>query len=127
MRFQSKLTSYRDLQKAGKELNADQRVAVAKYDEVSQTLEFARDLAKQMASIAVSAEREAKKQAKRVHICRHIYSYNARNLYLDISSEGTEIASRFEQNFMISIISYFATYNQPTTIYMYIGFIQRNI
>ncbi|KAG7305554.1 hypothetical protein JYU34_009634 [Plutella xylostella] len=61
----SKLTSYRDLQKAGKELNADQRVAVAKYDEVSQTLEFARDLAKQMASIAVSAEREAKKQAKR--------------------------------------------------------------
>ncbi|KAF9412975.1 hypothetical protein HW555_008672 [Spodoptera exigua] len=61
----SKLTSYRDLQKAGKELNSDQKVAVAKYDEVAQTLEFARELSKQVASIATSAEREAKKQAKK--------------------------------------------------------------
>ncbi|XP_046978394.1 caprin homolog [Vanessa cardui] len=61
----SKLTSYRDLQKAGKELNGDQKVAVAKYDEVIQTLEFARDLSKQVTSIALSAEREAKKQAKK--------------------------------------------------------------
>ncbi|XP_021191817.3 caprin homolog [Helicoverpa armigera] len=61
----SKLTSYRDLQKAGKELNSDQKVAVAKYDEVAQTLEFARDLSKQVTSIATSAEREAKKQAKK--------------------------------------------------------------
>ncbi|XP_045492281.1 caprin-1 [Colias croceus] len=61
----SKLTSYRDLQKAGKELNSDQKIAVAKYDEVAQTLEFARDLSKQVNSIVVSAEREAKKQAKR--------------------------------------------------------------
>ncbi|XP_063380269.1 translation initiation factor IF-2 [Cydia fagiglandana] len=61
----SKLTSYRDLQKSGKELNADQKIAVAKYDEVAQTLEFARDLSKQITSIAVSTEKEAKKQAKR--------------------------------------------------------------
>ncbi|CAK1551874.1 unnamed protein product [Leptosia nina] len=61
----SKLSSYRELQKAGKELNGDQKVAVAKYDEVAQTLEFARDLSKNVSSIAVSAEREAKKQAKR--------------------------------------------------------------
>ncbi|CAB3228468.1 unnamed protein product [Arctia plantaginis] len=61
----SKLTSYRDLQKAGKELNSDQKVAVAKYDEVAQTLEFARDLSKQVTGIATSAEREAKKQAKK--------------------------------------------------------------
>lgn len=61
----SKLTSYRDLQKAGKELNSDQRVAVAKYDEVAQTLEFARDLSKQITSIATAAERDAKKQAKK--------------------------------------------------------------
>lgn len=47
-------------------MNGDQKVAVAKYDEVAQTLEFARDLSKNVASIAVSAEREAKKQAKRV-------------------------------------------------------------
>lgn len=61
----SKLTSYRDLQKAGKELNSDQKVAVAKYDEVAGTLEFARDLSKQVTGIATSAEREAKKQAKK--------------------------------------------------------------
>ncbi|XP_068627865.1 caprin homolog [Battus philenor] len=61
----SKLTSYRDLQKAGKELNTDQKVAVAKYDEVAQTLEFARDLSKQIYAIVSSAEREAKKQAKK--------------------------------------------------------------
>ncbi|XP_075973014.1 cell cycle associated protein caprin family member [Anticarsia gemmatalis] len=61
----SKLTSYRDLQKAGRELNTDQKVAVAKYDEVAQTLEFARDLSKQVTAIATSAEREAKKQAKK--------------------------------------------------------------
>lgn len=61
----SKLTSYRDLQKAGKELNSDQKVAVAKYDEVIQTLEFARDLSKQVTAIATSAEREAKRQAKK--------------------------------------------------------------
>ncbi|CAG9792050.1 unnamed protein product [Diatraea saccharalis] len=61
----SKLTSYRDLQKAGKELNSDQKVAVAKYDEVAQTLEFARDLAKQVTSIVTAAERDAKKQAKK--------------------------------------------------------------
>ncbi|XP_053600168.1 caprin homolog [Plodia interpunctella] len=61
----SKLTSYRDLQKAGKELNSDQRVAVAKYDEVAQTLEFARDLSNQIKLIATAAEREAKKQAKK--------------------------------------------------------------
>ncbi|KAG6448757.1 hypothetical protein O3G_MSEX005689 [Manduca sexta] len=61
----SKLTSYRDLQKAGKELNSDQKVAVAKYDEVAQTLDFARDLSKQVTSIANAAERDAKKQAKK--------------------------------------------------------------
>ncbi|XP_013135210.1 PREDICTED: caprin homolog [Papilio polytes] len=61
----SKLTSYRDLQKAGKELNTDQKVAVAKYDEVVQTLDFARDLSKQITAIVSSAEREAKKQAKK--------------------------------------------------------------
>ena len=66
--LQSKLTSYRDLQKAGKELNSDQKVAVAKYDEVAQTLEFARELSKQVTSIATTAEREAKKQAKKVDI-----------------------------------------------------------
>lgn len=63
--FQAKLESYRDLQSSGKELNNDQRIAVAKYDEVVQTLEFARDLCKQFNSIAVLAEKDAKKQARK--------------------------------------------------------------
>jgi len=57
----AKLESYRDLQKSGKDLNADQKTAVAKYDEVVQTLEFARDLAKQFMSIALVTEKEEKK------------------------------------------------------------------
>ncbi|XP_044749996.1 caprin homolog [Coccinella septempunctata] len=61
----SKLESYRDLQNAGKELNSDQKIAVAKYDEVVQTLEFARDLCKQFLGIASNSEKEAKKQAKK--------------------------------------------------------------
>ncbi|KAL3267289.1 hypothetical protein HHI36_011420 [Cryptolaemus montrouzieri] len=61
----SKLESYRDLQNAGKELNTDQKIAVAKYDEVIQTLDFARDLCKQFLGIAACSEKEAKKQAKK--------------------------------------------------------------
>lgn len=72
--MQSKLTSYRDLQKSGKDLNADQKIAVAKYDEVAQTLEFARDLSKQVTSIATTADREAKKQAKKVNYFNYINS-----------------------------------------------------
>lgn len=45
--FQSKLESYKELQNAGKTLNEDQKTAVAKFNEVIQTLEFARDLSKQ--------------------------------------------------------------------------------
>lgn len=60
-----KLESYRDLQNAGKELNSDQKTALAKIDEVVQTLDFARDLYKQFLGIASSSEKEAKKQAKR--------------------------------------------------------------
>ncbi|CAF4935939.1 unnamed protein product [Pieris macdunnoughi] len=72
----SKLSSYRELQKAGKELNGDQKVAVAKYDEVAQTLEFARDLSKHVGTIALSAEREAKKQAKREAWVRYTVDTN---------------------------------------------------
>ncbi|XP_060531582.1 caprin-1-like [Cylas formicarius] len=61
----SKLESYRDLQNAGKELNSDQKTALAKINEVIQTLDFARDLHKQFLGIALSAEKDAKKQAKR--------------------------------------------------------------
>lgn len=53
------------MQNSGKDLNADQKTAVAKYDEVIQTLEFAKDLCKQFLGIAVVTEKEAKKLARK--------------------------------------------------------------
>ncbi|CAH0560846.1 unnamed protein product [Brassicogethes aeneus] len=61
----SKLESYKELQNAGKTLNDDQKTAVAKFNEVIQTLDFARDLCKQFIGIVAVTEKEAKKQAKR--------------------------------------------------------------
>lgn len=61
----SKLESYRELQNSGKELNSDQKTAIAKYDEVLQTLDFARDLCKQFIGIAACTEKEIKKVAKK--------------------------------------------------------------
>lgn len=63
--MQAKLESYRELQNSGKDLNQDQKIAVAKYEEVVQTLEFARDLCKQFLSIATGSEKDAKKQARK--------------------------------------------------------------
>lgn len=59
------MESYRELQNSGKDLNQDQKTAVARYDEVVQTLEFARDICKQFSSIATSSEKEAKKLARK--------------------------------------------------------------
>lgn len=59
------MESYRDLQKAGKELNTDQKTAVAKYDEVQQTLEITRDLQKQIQSIFNDATKQQKKLARK--------------------------------------------------------------
>lgn len=63
---QSKLESYRDLEKAGKELSADRKIAVSKYGEVAQTLEFAREFSKQILQIATVSEKELKKKQKKV-------------------------------------------------------------
>ena len=65
--LQTKLESYRAIQATGKELSADQKNAVAKYDAVMATLEFARDLSKQMVQFTKDAEKELKKQARKVH------------------------------------------------------------
>lgn len=46
-------------------MNSDQLAAVAKYEEVQQTLEFARDLCKQFNGIAVDAAKQHKKQARK--------------------------------------------------------------
>ncbi|XP_022921025.2 caprin homolog isoform X1 [Onthophagus taurus] len=61
----AKLISYKQLQSSGKELNQDQKTAIAKFDEVVQTLDFARDLCKQFIGLALVSEKEAKKQARK--------------------------------------------------------------
>lgn len=62
---QARLDGYRDLQKSGKELHNEQLQAVAKYDEVVQTLEFSRDLYKQFLSISTETSKQQKKQARK--------------------------------------------------------------
>ncbi|XP_017782980.1 PREDICTED: caprin homolog [Nicrophorus vespilloides] len=66
----SKLESYREVQRSGKDLNADQKSAVAKYDEVVQTLEFARDLCKQFLGIAVVSDKDDKKRLRKEALAR---------------------------------------------------------
>ncbi|CAG7704213.1 unnamed protein product [Allacma fusca] len=60
-----KLDSYKQEQEQGKELNADQLAAVAKYNEVVQQLDFSRDLVKQLGQIGEETNRMYKKQQKK--------------------------------------------------------------
>ncbi|KAJ8678762.1 hypothetical protein QAD02_014549 [Eretmocerus hayati] len=60
-----KLESYKDIVTNGGELNADQKTAVAKYDEVQQTLEATRELYKQIVGIANDAAKQQKKLARK--------------------------------------------------------------
>lgn len=53
------------MQKNGRELNSDQKIAVAKYDEVLQTLDNTRDLYKQIITIANDSVKQQKKQARK--------------------------------------------------------------
>jgi len=60
-----KLDGYRAEIQRGKTLNEDQKAAIAKYDEVLQTLEFARELSAQFKTLAVDEEKTRKKQIKK--------------------------------------------------------------
>ncbi|XP_015123600.1 caprin homolog [Diachasma alloeum] len=60
-----KLEGYRDLQKSGRELDKDQKTAVAKYDEVLQTLDITRDLYKAIVGIANDSVKQQKKLARK--------------------------------------------------------------
>lgn len=51
--------------KNGGELNADQKTAVAKYDEVQQTLDITRELYKQIVGISNDAAKQQKKLARK--------------------------------------------------------------
>lgn len=56
---------YRDLEKTGKDLSADKKVAISKYDEVAMSLEFAREFAKQIEKVVVSSEKDLRKKQKK--------------------------------------------------------------
>jgi len=60
-----KLDAYRDTLQRGKTLNDDQQAAVAKYDEVIGTLEFARELSGQFTKLAVDEAKDKKKMMKK--------------------------------------------------------------
>merc|ERR1740122_415312 len=60
-----KLDGYREDDRKGKELLEDQKSAVAKYDEVMQNLEFARDLQNQFRNFVTEEDRQVKKKAKK--------------------------------------------------------------
>merc|ERR1712013_632343 len=53
-----KLDAYRDTLQRGKSLNEDQQAAVAKYDEVIGTLEFARELSGQFTKLALDEAKD---------------------------------------------------------------------
>ena len=66
----SKLDEYRALQKKGTALNEDQQQAVERYDEVTRTLELARELEKQFIALANDAMKQQKKQVKKEQLER---------------------------------------------------------
>ncbi|KAF4524420.1 hypothetical protein B566_EDAN009336 [Ephemera danica] len=61
----TKLETYREEQKNGKELKGEQLAAVTKYDEVCKTLEFAADMAKQIQGISSEHAKLLKKQQRK--------------------------------------------------------------
>lgn len=63
--MQRKIETYREEQTLGKDLNTDQLNAISKYNEVLQTLDFARDLCKQIHVVASDAAKQQKKQARK--------------------------------------------------------------
>ncbi len=59
------MDGYRADHASGKELNADQKAAIAKYDEVLQTLEFSRELSSQFKGLAAEEDKTRKKLARK--------------------------------------------------------------
>jgi caprin-1 len=61
----AKLDGYRADSQRGKELNADQKLAISKYEEVLQTLEFARELSGQFKTLIQEEDKNRKKLQKK--------------------------------------------------------------
>lgn len=51
------------------------KIAVSKYGEVAQTLDFAREFSKQILQIATLSEKDLKKKLKKVNIIETYYFY----------------------------------------------------
>ncbi len=68
--LQGKLDGYKSQYESGKELNDDQKSAIAKYDEVMQSLDFARELSGQFKGLAIDEEKNKKKQLKKEQLER---------------------------------------------------------
>ncbi|KAF6199304.1 hypothetical protein GE061_007330 [Apolygus lucorum] len=60
-----RLDGYRELQESGKALNSDKLEAVSKYDAVIAHLEFAKELSKQLQTLANDSAKQLKKQARK--------------------------------------------------------------
>ncbi|XP_048779649.1 caprin-1-like isoform X2 [Ostrea edulis] len=65
-----KLDGYKEKKDSGMTLEKDQQLAIDRYGEVVQNLEFARELQKQFTTLAQEAERSIKKQAKKEKVER---------------------------------------------------------
>lgn len=53
------------MEKTGKELSADKKIAILKYDEVAMSLDFAREFAKQIDKVIISSEKDLRKKQKK--------------------------------------------------------------
>ncbi|XP_022335198.2 caprin-1-like [Crassostrea virginica] len=68
-----KLDGYREKKDSGATLEKDQQLAIDKYGEVMQNLEFARELQKQFTTLAQETDRSVKKQAKKEKVERQTW------------------------------------------------------
>lgn len=75
----SKLEGYQDLRTSGKNLTADQEIAISKYEEVVQCLLCAQEFLKQIQNISTSWEKEQKNVLRKVSGTR---AYSNKNIPL---------------------------------------------
>jgi Caprin-1 dimerization domain len=65
VRLQGKLDGYKEILKSGQDLNADQEIALERYEEVCNSLDLSRDYIKQFQTIANVANKEAKRERRK--------------------------------------------------------------
>lgn len=97
------MDQYRTEQDSGKKLNEDQLAAVAKYSEVIQQLDFARDLMKQITQANDESRREIKKFRKAEAVEKTVQeTEKLKNLFL-IQMVVKELVRRSLLMFLLSV------------------------